>query len=342
MAAKPIRRGELGLIAHLRRQPQRGFAQLTLGIGDDCAILKPPANSEIVVTTDFSLEGRHFLRHTHPARAVGHRCLARGLSDLAAMGARPLAAFLSLALPEALAATRAGQRWVDEFLAGLLTLASQHGVPLAGGDTAGSPSNHVLADITLLGSTPTGRALRRSGACPNDVVYVTGALGGAAAELAQVLRRRRPAPLRDAERHPHLLPQARLAVGQALLRRGLATACIDLSDGLSTDLRHLCAESHVDAVLEAARLPQHPLLARLPHKAAWPLLLHGGEDYELLFTAPPTVRVPRRICGVAVTRIGHIVRRRRGQSEPQVLLQQADGSTAELRAGGWQHLTTDH
>jgi len=294
-----------------------------LGIGDDCAILAPPPGHELLVTTDFSLEGRHFRRDWHPAAAAGHRTLARGLSDLAAMGAEPLAAFLSLALPREQLRRAAGRRWLAGFLDGLLALAAQHRVPLAGGDTSESPSAHILADIVLLGSAPAGRALRRSGARAGDLLYVTGALGGAAAELQaielQALAQKPRRGSKRADAHPHLYPQPRLAVGRALLQRRLATACIDLSDGLSTDLAHLldassAAAGHpLAAEVMAAALPLHPL-ARAP--GTWPALgaepglqmaLHGGEDYELLFTARPGTRIPRRLAGVPITPIGRIL-----------------------------------
>src|SRR5580698_9823066 len=189
--------GELALIERIR-SGSAGTASrgnVALGIGDDCAILRPPRGHEILVTTDFTLEGRHFRRDWHPPESVGHRALARGLSDLAAMGARPLAAFLSLALPGEMLATAAGRRWVDRFFAGLRALGDASGVPLAGGDTAESPSGQVLADIVLVGSAPAGRALRRSGGRAGDVLYVTGALGGAAAELAGMMKR-------DAKKQP--------------------------------------------------------------------------------------------------------------------------------------------
>src|ERR1035441_4485248 len=198
--------GELALIERIRsgwgagagaaRPAGRGHARdLMLGIGDDCAILRPPQGHEVLVTTDLTLEGRHFRRDWHPPESVGHRALARGLSDLAAMGARPLAAFLSLALPGEMLATRGGRAWVDRFFAGLRGLANLSAVPLAGGDTAQSPNGLVLADIVLVGTAPAGRALRRSGGRPGDALYVTGELGGAAAELAAMERRgagRRP------------------------------------------------------------------------------------------------------------------------------------------------------
>src|SRR5579862_8612874 len=164
---------EKQLIARIRRQAPR--LRGGLGIGDDCAVLRLPPGEEALLTTDFTLEDRHFRRDWHPPDAVGHRCLARGLSDIAAMGGTPRAVFLSLAMPPDLP-----QRWVDQFMGGLLKLARRHSVALAGGDTAQSPGG-VLADIVVLGSVPGGRALLRSGARPGDLIYVTGSLGSAMA-----------------------------------------------------------------------------------------------------------------------------------------------------------------
>jgi len=368
--------GELELIERIRtgwgaagrgragadRRGSRSLApNLALGIGDDCAILRPPRGHEILVTTDLTLEGRHFRRDLHPPESVGHRTLARGLSDLAAMGARPLAAFLSLALPAEMLSTRAGRAWVERFFTGLRNLADRSAVPLAGGDTAQSPCELVLADIVLVGSAPAGRALRRGTARAGDALYVTGKLGGAAAELAAMERRaeksnakppRMPgAPsiprswrngwettLNQLAAHPHLFPQPRIAVGLALLRRRLATAAIDLSDGLSTDLAHLCRESGVGAAIYSAALPIHPLAseAHASPDRALDLALHGGEDYELLFAAPPSVRLPRSLAGVRVTRIGSLVRGR------SISLLDPTGRRTPLQPGGWEHFTGKH
>lgn len=332
-----------GIAARTRRlAPSRKVA---LGIGDDCAILRPPAGHELLVTTDFSLETVHFRRDWHAPESAGHRCLARGMSDLAAMGAEPLAVFLSLALPpELLHSNRKQLSWCDRFLDGLLGLARLHHVPLAGGDTAASPApgratGLALADIVALGSAPRGRALRRSGAQPGDSLYVTGHLGGAAAELAQLAAHpHRFAALRppaDTATHPHLFPQPRLAAGRWLSQPGRATACIDISDGLSTDLHHLCEASGCAALLDAAQLPIHPLAAAATN--AEQLALHGGEDYELLFTAPANLRIPRRIVGVPVTRIGSMRRPRRHQ--PAVAILRA-GQEQPLKPRGWEHFRT--
>src|SRR3984957_10160937 len=167
--------GELALIEQIRSIFARGYGKsVTLGVGDDCAILAPPRGSEVPGTTDFTLEGRHFRRDLHPPESVGHRCLARGLSDLAAMGTTPMAAFLSLALPASILTKSAGREWIERFFNGLRALGEMHRVPLAGGDTAESPGGRngfILADIVLVGTAPKGEALRRSGATPGDALY---------------------------------------------------------------------------------------------------------------------------------------------------------------------------
>ncbi|HXC96595.1 MAG TPA: thiamine-phosphate kinase [Edaphobacter sp.] len=333
--------GELGLIEQIRRKFPQSTKNVILGIGDDCAILRPPSNSELLITTDLSLEGRHFRRDLHPPESVGHRCLTRGLSDLAAMGATPLAAFLSLALPASILATAGGRDWIERFFAGLQGLAEMHRVILAGGDTSESPTGNralILADIVLVGAAPKAEALRRSGASAGDVLYVTGQLGGAAAELESMMkRRRRILRVPTIEGHPHLFPEPRLDVGEALLRRRLATACIDISDGLSTDLMHLCHASGVNAEIDRAALPIHLLARRLGADAALRTALHGGEDYELLFAAPASVLMPTSLAGVPVTRIGSLKKRRSGR--PMMTLLAPDGGHEELKAAGWEHFS---
>jgi thiamine-monophosphate kinase len=340
-------RGELSLISAIRKRARSlpTSPEVRLGIGDDCAILRPRAGAEVVVTTDLSLENVHFRRDWHPAEAVGHRCLARGLSDLAAMGAAPLAAFLSFAVPAELTRKRgSGASWMDRFLDGFFALAELHGVPLAGGDLAQAArsadgTSLAAADIILLGSTPRGRALLRSTAKAGDAIYVTGSLGGAAAEL-QALEKapRRFKAARATEEHPHLFPRPRLSVGRSLLARKMATAAIDLSDGLSTDLQHLCEESGLRAEIDAAAIPIH-VMAALAESAGWvesgmKLALHGGEDYELLFTASPATGVPKRIEGVRIHRIGQMLPLRRDRP----CIGMHDGKRAvPLQACGWQH-----
>ncbi|HEY1209863.1 MAG TPA: thiamine-phosphate kinase [Terracidiphilus sp.] len=337
-------RGELALLAEIRHRaayatglgPKSG---LRLGIGDDCALLKPRAGEELAVTTDLSIDGRHFRLDWHQPEAIGHRVLARGLSDLAAMGARPVAAFLSLGLPRSLTMAAAERRrnrsrsWVQRFLDGFLALAEACETPLAGGDLA--ESTLTVADIVLVGAVARGRALLRSGAKPGDLLYVTGALGGAAAGLArliEIVSSAGPNPPRipkklEALLAPHLYPQPRIAQGLWLQRRGVASAALDLSDGLSTDLAHLCEESSVAAEIDASALPIHPA-------ATLDQALHGGEDYELLFTAPPDTRLPRAIAGVPVTRIGRILKTRAGR--PAMTLLSSHGAQP-LEPHGWEH-----
>jgi thiamine-monophosphate kinase len=329
--------GELALVERIRRRASvMSHRGLRLGIGDDCALLRINPDEELCVTTDLSLTGRHFRMDWHPPEAVGHRVLARGLSDVAAMGGRPLAAFLSLGLPAELTTAKGRQEaWVDRFFDGLLELAGLHQTPLAGGDLAESPV--PLADIVLVGAVPRGKALLRSAAQAGDLLYVTGRLGGAAAGLELLGRqpqsRRRslaagriPARLRKVLQ-PHLFPQPRLVQGQWLLRRRAATAAIDLSDGLSTDLTHLCEESRLGAEVDAEALPIHD-------GATLAQALDGGEDYELLFTASPGVRFPPAIAGVPVTRIGRMTAARRGQARISL----RTGSCSQLlKPHGWEH-----
>ncbi|MGD0155811.1 MAG: thiamine-phosphate kinase [Terracidiphilus sp.] len=337
--------GESALIQRIRlRASGTTPPELRLGIGDDCALLSPGPGEELAVTTDLSIAGRHFRLDWHPPESVGHRTLARGLSDLAAMGARPVAAFLSLALPRELVQKPKARSapWIDRFLDGFLSLARDFETPLAGGDLAESPV--AVADVVLTGAVRHGQALLRSGARPGDDLYVTGALGAAAAGLDRLsklfaaVKKLRPHQRRSLQRipdqfkallAPHLYPTPRIAQGLWLARNATASAAIDLSDGLSTDLAHLCAESGVAAEVDAAALP----IA----SGATPIqALNGGEDYELLFAASPQARVPSQIEGLPVTRIGRILAR--NASAPPVTLITPRGAVA-LTPRGWQHFS---
>ena len=310
---------EKSLIARIRSRASARKGVIA-GIGDDCAILRVPPGHEALVTTDFSLEKVHFRREWHPPEVVGHRCLVRGLSDIAAMGGEPIAGFLSLALPPKLP-----QTWVDRFVVGLLKLADKCKVTLAGGDTAESPAG-ILADIVVVGSAPKGKAIRRSGARPGDRIYVTGELGGSAATLDLLFSGRK---LRVAGYPCHYHPIPRIEVGRWLRDHGLASAMIDTSDGLSTDLTHICEESAVGAEIHAEAMPRASI-GRPRRKVDLKFALHGGEDYELLFTAPERRRVPDKIAGVPVTEIGHIRR------DPGIYLISQSQRT-ELKPQGWQH-----
>jgi len=311
---------EKEIIQRIRSLAGRGPSLIT-GIGDDCAVLRVPPRHDLLVTTDFTIEGVHFRRHWHSPGLVGRRCLTRGLSDIAAMGGKPQAAFLSLAV-----ASHVPQNWVDRFLKGLLDLADEFNLPLGGGDTAQSAAG-IQADIVVVGSVPKGMAVLRSGAKPGEHIYVTGELGGGAAALAQLIRMKKKLKPLPAPYSRFLSPQPRVAAGQTLRQRGLASAMIDLSDGLSTDLEHICQESHVGAEIEANSIPR----AHIAPTQTLPLefALHGGDDYELLFTSAG--KLPSQLAGVRVTRIGRIVR------SAGMKLIAADGEPRKLKPGGWEH-----
>jgi len=284
-------------------------------------VLRVPSGHEVLVTTDFSLEGVHFRLDWHPPEVIGHRCLARGLSDIAAMGGVPIAAFLSLALP-----SDVKPQWVKRFTSGLLSLADRFEVTLAGGDTAQSRAG-VLADIVVVGSVPKGKAILRSGAKPGDLLFTTGKLGAAAATL-DLLRAGRK--LRPADYSSHFAPMPRVAIGERLRRSGLASAMIDISDGLSVDLAHICEESGVGAEIFVDAIPR----ARIGKQASEVGLgyaLHGGDDYELLFTARARKKVPSRLAGVPITRIGTIT------GGGPIWLLSANGKRRILEPHGWQH-----
>jgi thiamine-monophosphate kinase len=314
------RLSEKKLIRQIRRSARAGRSVVT-GIGDDCAVLRIPAGHEMLVTTDFSIENIHFRRDWHTPEAVGRRCLTRGLSDIAAMGGDPQAAFLSLAVPNDCL-----QEWIDHFLQGLLGLAKEFKIPLAGGDTAASPDG-IMADIVVVGSVPRGKAILRSGAKVGDQIYVTGDLGHSAAAIAALMQSHSAGRPRQSFR-----PLPRVAVGQYLRRYALASAMIDLSDGLSTDLDHICQESHVGAELDAEAIPRARGAAGkkgIMLNVALDFALHGGDDYELLFTS--SAPIPNKIAGVRITQIGRIKR------SAGMRLTAADGKSRVLRAKGWEH-----
>lgn len=251
------------------------------GIGDDCAILRPARNEDLVFTSDFVLEGRHFTLETHTPADVGHKALARSLSDLAAMGSEPVFCLVSLAIPAHLA-----KRWVDGFFKGLLALAKKCELTLAGGDLA--QFDKVIADVICCGRVPRRKAMLRSAAKPGDLIYVTGKLGASAngftTQKGKNFRR-------------HLRPEPRIHAALALRQFGVRAA-MDLSDGLSLDLRRLCVESKVSADIDS----EPPIAPGATLDEA----LHGGEDYELLFTAPARLRLPPKIGSLPISRIGAI------------------------------------
>jgi thiamine-monophosphate kinase len=255
---------------------------LKLGIGDDCAVLRPRAQEDLVFTSDFVLEDRHFTLATHSPAAIGEKALARSLSDLAAMGAKPVFCLVSLAVP-----VKLNGPFVNRFYQGLLRMANRYSISLAGGDLA--RFDKVIADVTCCGRVPRGKALLRSGAKVGQRIFVTGKLGAAAHAFAAG----RP-----------ILPVPRLDAGIALRKLGVSAA-IDLSDGISLDLARLCRESNVSADIFSSSLP-------LSRHATLEEALNGGEDYELLFTAPRKLKVPGAIAKLAIRDIGMITRGRAG------------------------------
>ena len=260
---------EIEWIRRIARQAGAPGRGVVLGIGDDCAIYRPPgAREDLLFTTDMTIEDVHFRRDTHTAEAVGWRALARGLSDIAAMGGEPRFCLLSLAV-----ASWADRRWVDGFYRGFLRLARRERTALIGGDLA--RGERTACDVVVCGAAPRGKALRRDGARPGDLIFVSGALGGAARGLES---------RRGAAWKKHAWPEPRIEFGRRL--RGRASAAIDLSDGLSIDLHRLCTASGVAAALD--EVPVFP-------GATLEQALHGGDDYELLFTARKAVRGAIRI-----------------------------------------------
>lgn len=276
---------------------------LLLGIGDDAALLRPEAGMALAVTTDMLLEGRHFLPQTDP-QALGHKALAVNLSDLAAMGAAPRWVTLALALPAA------DEAWLAAFSSGLRALAQRFEVELVGGDTTRSAAGAGIGiSITAIGAVPEAHALTRGGARPGDEVWVSGELGGAALGLAQALGHVQLDAV-DASRARTRLerPEPRIELGERL--RGMASAAIDVSDGFAADLGHILERSGVGAVVHAARLPRDAALARVDAALAMRCLLAGGDDYELLFTAPPgehaSIEALSTELGLALTCVGQV------------------------------------
>lgn len=272
---------------------------VALGIGDDCALLTPTAGHQWLVTADMLVEGRHFLSTVSPRR-LGHKALAVNLSDLAACGATPRAFFLSLALP------RVDEAFLAGFAQGLFELADAQGIVLAGGDTTAGPLN---LNITAMGEVPAGQALLRSGARVDDDIWVSGTLGDARLAL-EVFRGTLSlsAAQFDEVRLRMEMPEPRVALGKAL--RGLATSAVDVSDGLAGDLGHVLQRSNVGATLRLADLPRSAVLGAMPEDLQRLCLLTGGDDYELVFTAPPDARQrvleAGRAAGTPVYRIGRI------------------------------------
>jgi thiamine-monophosphate kinase len=299
---------------------------VSLGVGDDAALFRPQPGYQTILTCDWFLEGTHFLREKHPPDAVGWKCLARAVSDVAAMGGTPRCFLLSLALPRTHTT-----RWLDQFLAGLRRASRKFHCALAGGDT--TRRSDILINITVVGEIPSGRAVLRSGARPGHILYVSGRLGEAELGLRIVQRGRGTASKKNPLTRKHLYPEPRLALGQWLVKNGLATAMMDLSDGLSSDLSRLCAASAVGARLEKAKIPQVRVAEVALKHGHDPLhlALHGGDDYELLFTIPPakTKLLPKTFRGLPLTAIGKITRER------DLLVREENGCAWQLLPHGW-------
>lgn len=318
----------------------RSQSSLLTGIGDDAAVIRNTTGHDTVVTADLLVENIDFRRTTTPPFFLGHKSLAVSLSDIAAMGARPRWALISLGLPEEIWETD----FTNNFYEGLLQLARQYDVQLIGGDTSRTPEQ-IVVDSVVVGECAANSAIKRSGAAPGDQIFVTGSLGGSAAGLRLI---ERGAHLADQNLGTHetqaldqlllrhLKPEARVGWGIVLGQEKLASALIDLSDGLSSDLNHICSESGVGALIESALLPIDPMVVELCGRRALDplqLALHGGEDYELLFTvqASDVPKLPKRVDGVGITRIGEIKEAGNG-------VKISEGSRVwDLTPGGWKH-----
>jgi thiamine-monophosphate kinase len=312
--------GEFDLIARYFTRPARSAV---LGVGDDCALLAPAAGMQLAVAADMLVEGRHFFAGTDP-QALGHKALAVNLSDLAAMGAQPWAFLLALALPDADAS------WLAAFSAGMFALADAHGIELVGGDTTRGPRNLC---ITVLGQLPAGQALRRDAARAGDQLWVSGTPGDARLALGQLRGEWRVAGFDAALRARLERPTPRVALGLAL--HGVAHAAIDVSDGLLGDLGHLLRASGVGAEIDVDSIPASAVLAAQPRARRRDCQLAGGDDYELLFTAPPAARdaVLRAADAVAtpVACIGRI------DAAPGLRLRDAAGAALDGAYAGFDH-----
>ncbi len=349
-SSRSVNSGEFDFIERIRRQETARLrlnkhsalstqhSALVKGIGDDAAIVRQRTGHDMVVTADLLVEGIDFdldRFQTRP-RDIGHKSLAVSLSDVAAMGARPRFCLLSVGLPSA----RWQSRFLEDFYKGVRALADRYGINIIGGDTSRTPER-IVVDSVVLGEVRRGRAVLRSGARPGEQIFVTGALGGAAMGLkilethaatssaAKLTRAQRQLVARQ------LKPEPRVEWGMILGEKKLATAMIDLSDGLSSDLAHLCRESRVGADVDAALLPFDPQLKSTQDTEAdaLSLALNGGEDFELLFTVRPrdATKLPTEVGGVPITRIGEIT----GERGKVRLLQ--DGRARTLKPSGFEH-----
>ena len=333
-------RSEFDFIQSLRQRlaTEGGPSSSSPQIGDDAAVIPPTAGKEIIVSTDLLVEDIDFRRVNTPPFLLGYKALAVSLSDIAAMGARPRWSLVSIGVPEEIWESS----FIDNFYDGLLELARRYDVKLIGGDTSRTPDK-VIIDSIVIGECNAGAAVRRAGARVSDQIFVTGELGGAAGGL-RLLERGAQLPENGtaADFHSldhlllrHLRPEPRVGWGLVLGQERLATAMIDISDGLSSDLHHLCVESKVGALIDSALIPIDQHVVELCGRRALDplqLALHGGEDFELLFTVnrQSATRLPKRVDGVSITRIGEIT--------PGEGVKISEGPRMwELKPAGWQH-----
>jgi thiamine-monophosphate kinase len=333
-------KSEFDFIDALRQRAGLAGRSLVAGIGDDAAVLRSTPGKETVITADLLVEDIDFRRTTTPPYLLGHRALAVSLSDIAAMGARPLWSMVSIGVPEDVWQTDFVERLYD----GLFDLANRYGVQLIGGDTSRT-NERIVIDSIVSGECAAGKAVMRSGARAGDQVFVTGSLGAAAAGLRLIERGAHLAEQNladeDSQKLDHVLlrqlrPEPRTGWGIVLGEERLATSMIDLSDGLSSDLNRLCKASNVGALIDSAALPIDDRVTELCGRRALDplqLALHGGEDFELLFTVKPddVARLPKRVDGIEIKRIGEITDSSHG-------VRVSEGARVwELEPGGWVH-----
>ena len=322
-----MKTGEDKLIHRITKAAASKSGQrLALGIGDDAALLIPRPGFQSILTCDWFLEGNHFLRDKHPPESIGWKCLARAVSDVAAMGGVPTHFLLALAIPE-----KHTGPWLDRFLRGLVRASRRLRCQLAGGDT--TRSDKILINITVVGEIRHDRAVPRSGAKPGDLIYVSGRLGEAEFGLRSLLQGRTVGSQDRLCVKKHLYPEPRMALGQWLAGKRLATSMMDLSDGLSSDLPRLCTASRVGARIVTSNLPKVNLREGTNPKDLdlAELALNGGDDYELLFTvrASQARRLPAKFQGIPLNCIGEITRQQR------ILLLDPGGRDETLPARGW-------
>ena len=333
-------KSEFDFIKALRERVASSSESIVAGIGDDAAVFRSSAGKEIVVSTDLLVEDIDFRRTTTPPYLLGHKALAVSLSDIAAMGSRPMWALVSIGVPEDVWQTDFVERLYD----GWMDLANRFGVQLIGGDTSRT-HEHIVIDSIAIGECSAGKAVKRAGASAGDQIFVTGSLGGAAAGLRLIERGAHLAEQNLADEDSHKLdhvllrqlrPEPRVGWGMVLGEERLATAMIDLSDGLSSDINHLCAASSVGALIDASLLPIDERVVELCGRRALDplqLALHGGEDFELLFTVKPenVARLPRRVDGIEIKRIGELTSSDKG-------VKISEGARIwDLTPGGWKH-----